>query len=96
MAAIADPAGYVNAARALRRMREHPLNDRLEHITMPVLVVGGERDVWCPRRAAEIMLEHLAHAHFEELSGVGHLMMEDAPDRLIAVIRRWLAEKETR
>jgi pimeloyl-ACP methyl ester carboxylesterase len=95
LAAVADPAGYVNAARAVRGMREQPLNDRLERIARPVLVVCGERDTWCPRRAAEIMLEYLRGAELVELEGAGHLMTEDDPDRLIAVIRTWLTDKET-
>ena len=51
-------------------MREEPLNERLDRIVLPVLVVSGELDLWCPRRAAEIMLEHLADAEFVELDGV--------------------------
>jgi pimeloyl-ACP methyl ester carboxylesterase len=94
VAAIVDPAGYANAARAVRRMRGEPLNERLDRIALPVLVVAGERDGWCPRRAAEIMLEHLSHASFIELDGVGHLMTEDAPDRLTAVVRSWLTNTE--
>lgn len=94
IAAIRERRGYINAARAVRGMREQPLNDHLERITKPVLVIGGERDVWCPRRAAEIMLEHLPGASFEELDGVGHLMTEDAPERLAAVVHRWLNEEE--
>jgi pimeloyl-ACP methyl ester carboxylesterase len=92
--AIADPAGYANGARAVRRMRDEPLNERLDRIALPVLVVAGELDRWCPRRAAEIMLEHLAHARFVELDGVGHLMTEDAPERLNAVVRAWLTTSE--
>jgi pimeloyl-ACP methyl ester carboxylesterase len=95
VAAIADPAGYVNGARAVRRMREEPLNDRLERITLPVLVVSGTRDLWCPRRAAEIMLDHLGSARIVDLDGVGHLVMDDAPERLAAVVVDWLTNNET-
>lgn len=97
LAAIRDPRGYVNAARAVRGMREVPLNERLARIAAPVLVIGGERDVWCPRRAAEIMLEYLPpSARFEELVDVGHLMTEVAPSLLSEVIRDWLRNRETR
>jgi pimeloyl-ACP methyl ester carboxylesterase len=95
VAAVRDPGGYVNAARAVRGMRDEPLNDRLAEIAAPVLVVSGERDVWCPRRAAEIMLEHLPPgASFEELADVGHLITEDAPDALTGVVKSWLNGKE--
>jgi pimeloyl-ACP methyl ester carboxylesterase len=92
--AIPDPAGYVNAARAVRGMRDEPMNKRLDRIRLPALVVSGERDLWCPRRAAEIMLEHLADARFVELEGVGHLVTEVAPERLSAIVRAWLEHEE--
>lgn len=93
--AIRDPRGYINAARAVRGIHEEPLNDRLARIAAPVLVLGGELDVWCPRRAAEIMLERLpAGACFEELPGVGHLVTETAPSLLANVIRDWLGDQE--
>lgn len=95
MQAIADASGYINAARAVRSMHELPINDQLGQIKAPVLVIGGERDVWCPRRAAEIMLEYLPErTRFEELAGVGHLMTEQAPDRLADLISDWLTRQE--
>ena len=92
--AIGDARGYLNAARAVHGMHEDSLNPLLNRIQNPVLVVSGERDVWCPRRAAEIMLEHLENATFEELAGVGHLVTDVAPERLVAVMRGWMKEME--
>lgn len=90
MVAIGDRRGYVNGARAMLGLREEPLNDRLAATECPVLVVSGEKDVVCPRRAAEIMLEHLPSADFTELSRVGHLMTDEAPDVVTGVMREWL------
>ena len=85
--AIGDRAGYLNGARAMLGMHAEPLNARLERITVPVHLIGAERDRVCPRRAAEIMLEHLPHATFEELPGIGHLVTDEDPDALTAAIR---------
>jgi 3-oxoadipate enol-lactonase len=92
--AIGDARGYLNAALAVRGMHGDSLNPRLDRIQNPVLIVSGERDVWCPRKAAEIMLEHLGNAAFEELAGVGHLVTDVAPERLVAVMRWWMKDKE--
>ncbi|HWC09453.1 MAG TPA: alpha/beta hydrolase, partial [Solirubrobacterales bacterium] len=40
-AAVRDPRGYVNAARAVRGMHEESLNARLTAIASPVLIVSG-------------------------------------------------------
>jgi pimeloyl-ACP methyl ester carboxylesterase len=87
LAAIGDRAGYLNGARAMLGMHAEPLNARLARITVPVHVIGAEHDRVCPRRAAEIMLEHLPDATFEELLGIGHLVTDEDPDAVTAAIR---------
>ena len=94
LAAIGDTRGYVNGARAVRHMRDDPLNPRLDKIAQPVLVVTGSVDPWCPRRAAEIMLEHLSSATFEELEGVGHLVTDVARPQFLEVAQRWVDQLE--
>jgi len=95
MKAIGDGRGYVNAARAMLGVHEHPLNPRLERIRQPVLVVTGEQDAFCSRRAADLMLEHLPDGTFEELSGVGHLVTDEDPDAVTRVLAGWL-DREAR
>lgn len=92
--ATSDIAGYVNGATAMRWMRDHPLNDELARISVPVLVVAGERDVVCPPRAAEIMLEHLPNAEYEQVAGVGHLLNDESPATVTAILRRWFEREE--
>jgi 3-oxoadipate enol-lactonase len=95
--AIGDRAGYLNAARAMAGMYAEPLNERLACITVPVHIVAAEHDRVCPRRAAEIMLEHLPQATFEELPGVGHLVTDEGSDAVTALIRkRMTAHQEVR
>lgn len=93
VAASSAVEGYLNGARAVRDMRDHPLQERLGAVHQPVLVVNGSRDPWCPRRAAEIMLEVLPNAWFAELEGVGHLVTDVAPDELLERIRVWTEER---
>jgi len=94
--AIGDRRGYVNAARAMAAINAEPLNDRLERIRCPVLVVSGANDEFCPRRAADIMLEHLPRGRFEELPNVGHLVTDEDPDAVSEVIGNWLVEGDRR
>lgn len=92
LAAVGTGAGYVNGARAVISMRSDPLQDRLRRITVPVLIVSGEVDPWCPRRAADIMLEELPHARYVEMAGVGHLVTDVAEAELASIIRTRLEE----
>ena len=85
--AIGTGDGYVNAARAMARLNENPLTKLLPDIACPVHVIGGEDDVFCPRKAAEIMLAALRHGTYREVAQAGHLMSVDQPDAYAEAIR---------
>lgn len=91
--AIGDGRGYRSAAAAMARLRDEPLTPRLRDIDGDVLVVGGELDAFCPRRAADIMLAELKSAAYEELPDSGHLMEIDAPAAMAAAIRGYLESR---
>jgi pimeloyl-ACP methyl ester carboxylesterase len=84
--AVGDGAGYVNAARAMCRLRDEPLTPRLASIHGHVEVIGGSEDAFCPRRAADIMLAALPDATYHEIAGAGHLIAVDRPDELAALL----------
>ncbi len=87
LAAVGSGAGYVNAARAMIAMRSAPLNPRLGRVAVPVEVIGADRDLFCPRKAADILVEALPDARYHEITGAGHLVSVDRPEpygRLLA------------
>ena len=88
--AIGTGDGYINAARAMARLYEDPLTELLPEITCPVHVIGGDADVFCPRKAAEIMLAALRHGTYHEVAHAGHLMSVDQPDAYAEAIRNAL------
>lgn len=88
--AVGDGGGYANAAAAMAGIHEEPLTPLLKQIRQHVLVVGGEMDTFCPRKAADIMMEALTDATFEEIPGAGHLMNVEAPEAVTGVIYRYL------
>ena len=85
--AVGTGAGYVNGARAMARLNADPLTPLLRKITCPVHVIGGEADVFCPRKAAEIMIAALSHGTYQEVARAGHLMSVDQPDAYAQAIR---------
>ena len=88
--AIGTGDGYVNAARAMARLNEEPLTQVLPDIACPVHVIGGEADVFCPRKAAEIMIAALRHGTYHEVARAGHLMSVDQPEAYAQAIRNAL------
>jgi 3-oxoadipate enol-lactonase len=77
--AVRDARGFVAAARAMASLREAPLTPALGGIRCPALVVTGERDVFCPPRASEIIAAAIPGARLAIIPRVGHcLHWEDA------------------
>ena len=91
--AVGNGYGYVNAARAMMRLHEIPLTPLLTKIQSPVSVIGGEKDIFCPRKAADIMLSKLSNGTFYEVANAGHLMSIDQPETYTNVIRSALQRK---
>ena len=54
-------------------------------------VVWGTEDTWIPVDRAHRLAELVPGARLDLVEDAGHLVQLDAPDRLIAILRRWLA-----
>ena len=92
VAAVGEGAGYVNAARAMIAVASAPLTDRLRDIRTPVHIIQGEKDVFCPPKAAEILREAMPQAGYSEIPDAGHLIAVDQPDLLALEIAKALKE----
>ena len=87
----ADPSGFANGCRAMMRLNAEPLDPELERIKAPTLVVSAELDQHCPPVAGQIIVERLPGARMELIGGSGHQVEVEQPERLSAVILRFLA-----
>jgi pimeloyl-ACP methyl ester carboxylesterase len=88
--AVGDGGGYVNAAEAMRKLVGEPLTPILSKILCPVDVIGGEKDSFCPPKAAEMLISGLRDAQYLEIAGAGHLMSIDNPAAYAAAIKQSL------
>jgi pimeloyl-ACP methyl ester carboxylesterase len=75
------------------RLHENPLTPLLTKIQSPVSVIGGEKDIFCPRKAGDIMLSKLNNGTFYEVANAGHLMSVDQPETYTNAIRSGLQRK---
>nr|WP_276613909.1 alpha/beta fold hydrolase [Rhodococcus sp. 14C212] len=90
--AVGDGQGYINASTAMAALVESPLTPELSKIgpDVPVTIVGADHDTFCPKKAAEIILNAIEHARYFEISGAGHLMLVDQPEQSIDALRHIL------
>jgi pimeloyl-ACP methyl ester carboxylesterase len=93
--ALGGGEGYVNAARAMARLHGEPLTPLLSKIHCPVDVVGGDGDLFCPRKAADIIVEALEDGVYREIENAGHLMSVDQPAAYGEAIRAALERGTT-
>ena len=91
--AVGDGRGYINAARAMIGIRSEPLHPLLAQIDVPVDVIGASDDVFCPRRASDMIVEAIDGSRYHEVAGAGHLISVDQPDAYGELVARLLAER---
>ena len=92
--AIGNGDGYINAARAMIRLHENLITPLLSKIECPVTVIGGSGDIFCPKKAADIMLLTLPNGTYQEVADAGHLISVDQPEIYANAIRTTLQRRK--
>lgn len=64
--------------------------EQVAAIEIPTLVMWGEEDALIPYEAAGWYMKHLPNVRLARYRGIGHIPMEEAPDRSVADLVRWL------
>ncbi|CAN5544136.1 hypothetical protein BH20VER1_BH20VER1_19050 [soil metagenome] len=76
-------------------MRDHP-EEKLPHITQPVMLVRGEHDRIAPQRWVDEAAQLLRTPRMAVISGWGHAVQFSAPAETVAAIRPFLREPRVR
>ena len=74
-----------------RETAQRPI-DSLADLTMPTLVVSGERDVPCFRELSAVLAAGIPGAESVQVSGAGHMVNMEEPEAVSALIARFLAD----
>lgn len=64
--------------------------DRLEDLTVPTLMMVGDRDLRFYRSEAEAVVKRAANAQFTMLDDAAHLPMLERPDRFATTVQRFI------
>ncbi|WP_338865229.1 alpha/beta hydrolase [Myxococcus stipitatus] len=70
------------------------LEPRLSEIKVPTLILWGNRDEWILPKYAQRFHARIPQSRLEMLDGLGHVPMEEAPARTVAVVRDFLQRTE--
>lgn len=98
--AVARRPGHLEASTAMARAlfdatgQREVLLDRLHTLTMPTLVVWGERDYVLPACHARVAVDRLRHGRLSLFADCGHLPHVERPDQFAAVLIEWLTEHQ--
>ncbi|WP_282701484.1 alpha/beta hydrolase [Streptomyces sp. CC219B] len=93
---LGDPgqgAFYRQIAQADQRHTDE-IQGRYGTIGIPVLVCWGEDDTWIPVAKGHELAGLVPGARFEPIGGAGHLVQEDAPAELTAVLGEFLRQQQ--
>jgi pimeloyl-ACP methyl ester carboxylesterase len=82
---------YLQAARSLLRMagRRGSYTAMMRGVSVPVLLLHGEKDRLVPVQSARAAAAHCPHWRYEELPGLGHVPQMEAPDTVARLIAAW-------
>lgn len=64
----------------------HTVTEVADRLSMPTLVIAGDKDAIAPIAATRTFVAGLSDASFVELSGVGHLVHYERPDEAASAI----------
>jgi pimeloyl-ACP methyl ester carboxylesterase len=68
------------------------VSNRLEEISLPVLIVAGERDKMTPLRFSQFLNQHIAGSRLHILPMAGHMLMLEQPDAVASLLNEFLKE----
>lgn len=86
---LGQAAFYRQIAQADQRYTDE-LQDRYGEMTMQTLVCWGGDDTWIPMTKGQQLAARIPGARLEPIAGAGHLVQEDAPAELTAVLLEFL------
>ncbi len=63
----------------------------VENITQPTLIIWGDEDSLIPLESGQLLHERMPNSDMRIFNGVGHLPMEEVPDKTAAIVKDFVA-----
>jgi len=81
-------------AHRLRLVEAFNLEQRLERLRMPTLILAGDRDLLVSERSLQALCDGVPQARLARLKNCGHLAFVTQAERVAAEVRRFLRHDE--
>jgi len=82
---VGQPAFYRQIAQMNDRHTDE-IQDRLDEIRCPVTLLWGEQDAWVPLDRGRALAQRIVGADLHTVADAGHLILEDAPEAVLATV----------
>jgi pimeloyl-ACP methyl ester carboxylesterase len=86
---IGQPAFYRQIAQMDQAYTDE-IEPRYSSITRPVHIIWGESDGWLPLERGQKLHSLIPGSTFQTITDAGHLIQEDTPDDLLAILKEKL------
>lgn len=80
----------------MAQWRLEPLLERLPQMDVPTLLIGSDKDRAVPCIVSRESAQKMPRATYAEITGFGHLVHEEAPARVAALILPFVADQRAR
>jgi magnesium chelatase accessory protein len=90
---VRDAAHVDGTLGMMAQWRLDGLMARLTSLATPVLLIASDRDNAVPARVSRDAAAHMPSADYAEIAGYGHLVHEEAAQRVAEVMLPWLAPR---
>jgi len=87
---VTDPRHIEGTLGMMAQWQLEPLIERLGQIMAPVLLIASDKDRAVPARVSREAASALGRAEYTEIPGYGHLVHEEVPERVAALILPFL------
>ena len=88
--------GPIPTFNLIRSMLAYPTTERIAKLTIPTLVVLGDRDPFVSERWVKRRAQGLPHVTALTIHGAAHAINFSHPEQLSNVIRSWMADEPIR
>lgn len=84
------PFDHVAFKRQCHAVATHDCTEEINRITVPTLVISGEKDIICPAQLAKSMSRRIPRAKFVVMKDSGHAVVAQRPAQCADIILRFL------